>query len=45
VGQFPAAERLAREILTLPLYPEMTEAQISEVCEKLVDALRQTARS
>lgn len=32
-GSFPVAEMLAKEILSLPMYPEMTEAQIEEVCE------------
>ncbi len=30
-GQFPVAERLAQEILSLPIYPEMTEAQLNRV--------------
>ena len=37
---FPVAVRLAGEILTLPLYPEMTEPQIDEVCEQLCGAIR-----
>lgn len=32
-GAFPIAERLAGEILSLPMYPELTEAQIQEVCD------------
>jgi len=38
--RFPVAARLAGEILTLPLYPEMTEPQIDEVCDRLCDAIR-----
>jgi len=34
-GAFPIAERLAKEILSLPMYPELTPAQISEVCEAI----------
>jgi dTDP-4-amino-4,6-dideoxygalactose transaminase len=36
VGDFPVAERIGRECLTLPLFPEMTEQQQDAV----VDALR-----
>ncbi|MEV7024349.1 DegT/DnrJ/EryC1/StrS family aminotransferase [Kitasatospora sp. NPDC093558] len=39
-GAFPAAERAARELLTLPLYPQMTEAQQVRVAEALLTALR-----
>ena len=38
--RFRVAHRLAGEILTLPLYPEMTESQIDEVCERLGEAVR-----
>jgi dTDP-4-amino-4,6-dideoxygalactose transaminase len=30
-GQFPVSERLAAEILSLPIYPEMTEEQVERV--------------
>jgi dTDP-4-amino-4,6-dideoxygalactose transaminase len=34
-GDFPVAERLAGEILSLPIYPEMAEASVDRVCETL----------
>ena len=36
-GDFPVAERLADEILSLPMYPELTDEQIDYVCEKIKD--------
>jgi dTDP-4-amino-4,6-dideoxygalactose transaminase len=32
-GDFPVAERIAREIISLPLYPEMQRSQIERICE------------
>lgn len=32
-GDFPVAEALAREALSLPLYPGISEAQLAQVCE------------
>jgi dTDP-4-amino-4,6-dideoxygalactose transaminase len=32
-GDFPVAETLARECLSLPLYPGITESQLARVCE------------
>jgi dTDP-4-amino-4,6-dideoxygalactose transaminase len=39
-GSFPEAESAAREVLSLPLYPEMTEADVDTVSEAVIDALR-----
>lgn len=32
-GDFPVAEQLCNEIVSLPLYPELTDAQREEVCD------------
>jgi dTDP-4-amino-4,6-dideoxygalactose transaminase len=40
-GQFPVSERIARETVTLPLFPEMTEGDVERVCA----AVRRTIRS
>lgn len=34
-GQFPHSERAATEVLSLPMFAELTHEQISEVCEAL----------
>ena len=34
-GSFPIAEKLSNEILSLPVYPEMTDEQVSFVAEKI----------
>ncbi|HEX5501389.1 MAG TPA: DegT/DnrJ/EryC1/StrS family aminotransferase [Thermomicrobiales bacterium] len=38
-GRFPNAERVAREGVTLPMYPELTEEQIDYVCDTIRDYL------
>ena len=32
-GAFPESERAAKEVLSLPIYPELTQAQQDEVIE------------
>ena len=34
-GDFPVSERIGEETLSLPIYPEMTSAQIEFVCTQL----------
>jgi dTDP-4-amino-4,6-dideoxygalactose transaminase len=36
-GAFPVAEKAARECLSLPIYPEMTDAQVQRVAEVIND--------
>jgi dTDP-4-amino-4,6-dideoxygalactose transaminase len=36
-GDFPAAERAAKRILSLPMYPELSEKQIQYVCKKILE--------
>ena len=43
-GEFPVAERIGSECLTLPLFPEMTIRQQDAVIEALSDVLQETAR-
>jgi len=38
-GDFPVTEAAASRILSLPMYPELTEAQIDYVAESVADAL------
>jgi dTDP-4-amino-4,6-dideoxygalactose transaminase len=37
------AERAAVEIVSLPMFPHMTDRQVDYVCESLAGALRATA--
>lgn len=39
-GDLPVAERAANEVLSLPLYPEMTAAQVDRVAHAVLEALR-----
>ena len=38
-GQFPNAERIARETVSLPLHPAMTEADVDRVCAAVAEVM------
>ena len=40
-GQHPNAERIARETVTLPLFPDMRDADVDRVCAALARILSQ----
>jgi dTDP-4-amino-4,6-dideoxygalactose transaminase len=42
-GRFPISERIGRETVTLPLFPEMRETDVDRVCETLKRVLRRKA--
>jgi dTDP-4-amino-4,6-dideoxygalactose transaminase len=44
-GDFPVSEGLAREIVSLPMYPNLTEAQVHRVCDKIGQILSERAAS
>lgn len=41
-GDFPIAEQLSEEVLSLPMHSELNEAQVTRVSGALLDALKQT---
>jgi dTDP-4-amino-4,6-dideoxygalactose transaminase len=38
-GPLPVAERCAREVLSLPMYPHLTDGQVDRVCAAVLEAL------
>ncbi len=42
-GMFPISERIGRETVTLPLFPEMRETDVERVCESMRRVLRRKA--
>ena len=40
-GKFPNAETAANEVLSLPMFPELTEAQTSQVAAALISSTEQ----
>ena len=39
IGDFPESERAAREVLSLPMFPELTDDQVHQVAEAVSEAL------
>ena len=42
VGDFPETERTASEQLSLPIYPELTDAQIQRVADVVKDFFKKS---
>jgi dTDP-4-amino-4,6-dideoxygalactose transaminase len=40
---FPVSERIARETVTLPLFPEMRGTDVERVCESMKRVMRRKA--
>jgi len=40
MGDLPESEKAANEVLSLPIYPELTEAQMQRIAHAIADALR-----
>jgi dTDP-4-amino-4,6-dideoxygalactose transaminase len=38
-GDFPVAERLAKEIVSLPMFPTLTDTEQKEVCDAMLEVL------
>ena len=38
-GDFPTAESQAKRILSLPIYPELTDDQVNHVAKSIIDCL------
>jgi UDP-2-acetamido-2-deoxy-ribo-hexuluronate aminotransferase len=39
VGQLPVAERLANTVFSLPMFPELSEAEQSYICKTVLEIL------
>ena len=36
-GEFPVSERLSKQMLSLPIFPEMTNEQVDHVCKAIIE--------
>ena len=40
-GKLPVTERCAKELLSLPMYPDLTPEQVDYVCDRVIEFLRE----
>jgi dTDP-4-amino-4,6-dideoxygalactose transaminase len=45
LGQFPISEQLSREVLSLPMYPELTDEQVTTVGKTIVELLSESTKA
>jgi len=45
LGNFPLTEHAAKSIISLPIYPEMTMDQLSQITEELADIVGAQVKS
>ena len=38
IGDFPVSEKVCNEIISLPLYPELSEDQVDKICKTIIDS-------
>ncbi|MCE9645952.1 MAG: DegT/DnrJ/EryC1/StrS family aminotransferase [Chloroflexi bacterium] len=43
-GSLPVAERASQEVLSLPLYPELTEGNVARICRVIIDFFNRKSR-
>ena len=36
-SEFPVSSQMAKEILSLPIYPELTESQLNMICDQIIE--------
>ena len=37
-GDFPVSEKICKEIISLPMYPEISEDQVDNICKTIIDS-------
>lgn len=42
-GAYPRSELAANEVLSLPIYPQLADLQITNICDRIAGALKQSA--
>jgi dTDP-4-amino-4,6-dideoxygalactose transaminase len=40
-GEYPVSERLSASLLSLPIFPSMTDEQVDIICEEIVEGVKE----